>query len=618
MSTIASSLSRAAHLGKLCGVGLMVVQTAFGQSPQPAASALPLSDLSAFRKTDKNWRIAGDVSADLNQNNVLNTGKGTGILVNLPDKKANANLMTNVEHGDADLELDYMMAKGSNSGIYLQGRYEVQLFDSWGVKNPRTVDNGSIYERWDESRPEGQKGYEGHPARMNASRAPGLWQHLKISFQAPRFNAAGQKTSNARMLLVELNGVPIHENVELTGPTRGALFNDEKPTGPLMIQGDHGPVAFRNVVIKNFDKPRPQLNNLQYAYYTGKYNRQPDLNSLPPEAKGPTDALTVGLSRSQNEFVLRFTGDLNLAESGEYQFQMATPGGFGTMLVDGKPVLNWREWGQEGKATLAGGRHPVEIIYSKITDWARPGLGLLIAGPGVRPTELHQLGSMPLGSPTNPILMSRVGEPTVHRSFLTIQGRKLPHAVSVGDPSGIHYSMDLENGSIAQVWKGDFMDVTPMWEDRGNGMALPMGSVMVMAAGPTVAPLADANAAWPPMLTTPEENDTKKYRFRGYDLDAAGRPTFRYEVNGVAIEDQIRPDGEGKFLTRELRVAGAPAGMYVRLAAGTDIAPVSEGLFVVDGKYYVRTAAKPTIRNAASGKELVMPVGGTVQYEIMW
>jgi hypothetical protein len=102
-------------------------------------------------------------------------------------------LFTKTVYGDADLELDYMMAKGSNSGIYLQGRYEIQLLDSWGTVNPKSGDNGGIYERWDDSKPEGQQGYDGHAPRQNASRAPGLWQHIKISFQAPRFDGKGQK-----------------------------------------------------------------------------------------------------------------------------------------------------------------------------------------------------------------------------------------------------------------------------------------------------------------------------------------------------------------------------------------------------------------------------------------
>ena len=57
----------------------------------------------------------------------------------------------------------------------------------------------------------------------------------------------GRKISNARFLEVRLNGQLIHENIEATGPTRAAMFNDERPYGPLMLQGDHGPVAYRKI-----------------------------------------------------------------------------------------------------------------------------------------------------------------------------------------------------------------------------------------------------------------------------------------------------------------------------------------------------------------------------------
>jgi hypothetical protein len=193
-----------------------------------AQTTLALSDLSFFRSASSNWQIAGDVNADLDSKGLLIVKSGTGVLVNKPaNENAKADLYSTEEYGDADLELDYMMTKESNSGIYLQGRYEVQLLDSWGVLNPKPGDNGGIYERWDESRPEGKKGFEGYAPRQNVSKAPGLWQHLKISFRAPRF-VNGVKTENAMMLSVELNGVLIHENVDLFGPTRGALEGEGK------------------------------------------------------------------------------------------------------------------------------------------------------------------------------------------------------------------------------------------------------------------------------------------------------------------------------------------------------------------------------------------------------
>jgi hypothetical protein len=144
-----------------------------------------------------------------------------------------------------------MVPKGSNSGVYFMGRYEIQVYDSYGVEKGEYpgIECGGIYQRWKDN-----KGFEGHSPRVNASRPPGEWQTFDVVFQAPRFDQDGKKIANARFVKVIHNGQVIHENVELTGPTRGAAFEDEKPTGPLMFQGDHGPVAYRNLSVLPLDK----------------------------------------------------------------------------------------------------------------------------------------------------------------------------------------------------------------------------------------------------------------------------------------------------------------------------------------------------------------------------
>src|SRR5438045_2818186 len=78
----------------------------------------------------------------------------------------------------------------------------------------------------------------------------GAWLTFDITVRAPRFDSDGKKTQNAKMVKVIHNGTLIHENVELTGPTRSALSEKEKPAGPIMLQGNHGPVAFRNLRIE--------------------------------------------------------------------------------------------------------------------------------------------------------------------------------------------------------------------------------------------------------------------------------------------------------------------------------------------------------------------------------
>jgi len=155
-----------------------------------------------------------------------------------------ANLVTEEKFGDVELYLEFMMAKGSNSGIYLHGLYEVQIFDSFGYSGPLMVgDCGGIYQRG--------KGLGGGSApQRNACRAPGEWQSFHIWFRAPRFDAAGKKTENARYLRVLLNETLIQENVELEGPTQAQMNLPEAATNPLMLQGDHGPVAFRNIYVR--------------------------------------------------------------------------------------------------------------------------------------------------------------------------------------------------------------------------------------------------------------------------------------------------------------------------------------------------------------------------------
>jgi hypothetical protein len=200
---------------------------------------IALQDLSSFAPTSNNWSIVAAVNLPQGKS-AFKTKRGSGVLINDPTDKQRQGIMTNWDHGDMDLDVEVMLPPGSNSGIYLQGRYEVQLLDSWGKARATFGDMGGIYQRYDEAQ---QYGWEGMAPAMNAAKAPGLWQHLTIEFRAPKFNDRGEKIEDARLISVKLNGVTIHENVRLTGPTRGPIGPDEVARGPLFIQGDHGPVA---------------------------------------------------------------------------------------------------------------------------------------------------------------------------------------------------------------------------------------------------------------------------------------------------------------------------------------------------------------------------------------
>jgi len=143
-------------------------------------------------------------------------------------------IATKAEFGDCKVELELMVPVGSNSGVYLMGQYEVQVFDSFGTERVGPGDLGGIY---------------GAAApKVNAAKPAGEWQKMVVDFQAPKFQD-GKKVKNARFVKVTLNGQVIHENVEMQQQTGGAWRNGEFPTGPLMFQGNHGPVAYRNIKI---------------------------------------------------------------------------------------------------------------------------------------------------------------------------------------------------------------------------------------------------------------------------------------------------------------------------------------------------------------------------------
>jgi hypothetical protein len=159
---------------------------------------------------------------------------GSGELVNAAS--GGIDIYTDAKYGDCTIEVEFMVPKGSNSGIYVMGEYEVQVLDSYG-KAPEKLTQGDLGALYSAAAP-----------KVNASKKPGEWQKFIIEFQAPKFEGA-KKVSNAKFVKVTLNEVVLHENVEMKGPTPSGVTGKEAATGPIMFQGDHGPVAYRNIKI---------------------------------------------------------------------------------------------------------------------------------------------------------------------------------------------------------------------------------------------------------------------------------------------------------------------------------------------------------------------------------
>jgi hypothetical protein len=202
-------------------------------------------DLSGWKtqspEAQSHWKVASEVSLDPSDPKKLKGSgddKTSGAAMVLEQPVHGADIVSERKFADCELHVEVMVAKSGNSGVYLMGQYEVQVFDSFGKPKEKLgpVDMGGIYNTRAQSE--------------NASKAPGEWQTFDITFRAPRFDAGAKKTENARFIKVVLNGKTIHENVEAPKPTGSELPGGEKPQGPLMLQGDHGSVAFRNIWAK--------------------------------------------------------------------------------------------------------------------------------------------------------------------------------------------------------------------------------------------------------------------------------------------------------------------------------------------------------------------------------
>jgi hypothetical protein len=202
-------------------------------------------DLTGWSVTDKDraalWSVAGTVELDPKHPKQLiatgQPGDGKGLLVAQLKDFQGTNLVTAAKFKDFTLHLEFLLPKDGNSGVFLMGLYELQITDSTGIPDAKMQEGDA-----------GGIPYFKRPL-LNASGKPGEWQTYDVTFQAPRFDDKGKKSANARIVKAVLNGKTVQEDLDLPEPTGGGLDAPESPAGPLMLQGNESPVAFRNITL---------------------------------------------------------------------------------------------------------------------------------------------------------------------------------------------------------------------------------------------------------------------------------------------------------------------------------------------------------------------------------
>ncbi|MBL7112003.1 MAG: DUF1080 domain-containing protein [Bacteroidales bacterium] len=207
--------------------GIGVESVGFTGEKIPAQSTRPDLSKVTYGKPEKLFNGKDLTGWELLEKGSVNGWKAVdGVLVNDPVQKEGehvsyGNLRTTKTFKDFNIKVEVNVPKGSNSGIYMRGIYEVQVMDSYGEKlNPHNM--GALYSRITPS--------------VAAEKPAGEWQAMDI-------------TLCKRHLTVILNGKKIIDNEPVKGVTGGAMTSDEFNPGPIYLQGDHGKISYRNIVL---------------------------------------------------------------------------------------------------------------------------------------------------------------------------------------------------------------------------------------------------------------------------------------------------------------------------------------------------------------------------------
>jgi hypothetical protein len=227
---VSVKLSGAEMKGKISGKGAPGAFTlAHVEKKPPSLGAKPPAGAAALfdGKNLDAWNLTGDPWAIV-EGGVMEIRKG--------------NIVSKQEFGDQKIHVEFrtpLMASArgqarGNSGVYVQGRYEIQVLDSFGLP---IADNecGGIYKK--------------ATPKINACLPPTEWQTYDITFHAPKFDDSGNKIKNA-VITLEHNGIVIHDNAELDGATPGGVSLQEAKAGPLLLQDHRNKVQYRNIWIQ--------------------------------------------------------------------------------------------------------------------------------------------------------------------------------------------------------------------------------------------------------------------------------------------------------------------------------------------------------------------------------
>lgn len=214
----------------------------------------------------------------------------------------------------------------------------------------------------------------------------------------------------------------------------------------------------------------------------------------------------------------------------------------------------------------------------------------------------------PIGASAHPIELVPTDQPIIYRNFIEGAG---PRAIAVGFPDKVHVAWDADQMRLALVWRGAFIDAGKHWTGRGQGFQSPLGDgVFTPDVAPSIAVLSSPESPWPvaAQRRQPAGGQDDGVRFRGYSLDARGRPTFKWSSDGMRISEKIEPVVEGgkTMVRRTIRLAGRPAAgeAFIRVAVASKVDEGDSEWLRIDDTWRVRVSGAgvgPAVNRTANG-----------------
>ncbi|MGR3809631.1 hypothetical protein [Jiulongibacter sp. NS-SX5] len=529
----------------------------------------PLNPLSIteLESTEGKWKSIGDLTIHPISDEIK-TEKGKTVLF----ANEAGQLTSKVSYGDFKLEFEMMQSAKTRANLVLGNAIKLNLNATSTGNKPYigTVNNT------------GQ-------ALQNVCAAPGLWQKVELTYVAPK---AGKPAILERL---RVNGVTLHENVfdwSVNGEEAPLKFNLEK-----------GALAIRNLAISGYGDEKPvALSNIKYSLEETENFRKIERADKAAPKTGELPELTFRVQNDFSQYLISLTGDLEVAEEGDYAFTLEYQG-IATFKIDGKDVAGFQDFNyrvpSSGLVHLTKGTHSFEYNYTKA--WWPSGLGLFVSGPTFRPYALHSVSSLPDIQKTGGIFVEpNISKAKLIRSFMDFEDEKRTEVITVGSGLNRHYSYDLENGSLLYIWKGDFADVTEMWYERGEPQIIePLGQTVQL----------DGKSAFS------LHGQKESVQLDEYYTDKAGIPTFNHSINGSLVSQKFIPTKSG--LTVE--VGSETDEASYKVASGKDIRILGNGLYQLDG-YYVQLPEDIKVSEKQEGDETQLWANANElqSFEIIW